>query len=506
MNENYAPKGADGDSEDFSEVNFHRGNTLLRLSNTYPSLLQTVIEAIQNGIDGEATRIFVGIDMRTHRVSIADNGKGVDVFTFEKALGSVGQTIKAAGKLGRFGLGLVSPLNKCRRFTFTTSPANGTGRTSTRWTFEAQEISTHHKDLKIPRQTLNGTPGVFNVFREYLVGEFKVLYRTVVNMDRVTEDKVISIMDLDELESETLSKLGNAMRRSLKPIKILVVLLDDKGRLQRREITASDFTGEKLPPLVYQDNDAGKVTISLYRAQRRSGQRRGLVSVMEADSPSSISMHDFSRQARMMKEWKDDTKGAIAALASGYFEGSISADKITLSPERSKFENNAALHGLYSVLWLWYEEHGKSQFQNEQDVSRENRYQELGLQSQQRIKDILNQPAGERILAALHASVKFGRLGNGHSSPTSGKPDGIEPIPSVRIGQGGAGVPRKPTAVPQPPKATEPPKPKERDRPGDTPFGATGPRGTNRRLVQGDSQGLWYEHSDLATSSRLWEF
>jgi hypothetical protein len=156
---------------------------------------------------------------------------------------------------------------------------------------------------------------------------------------------------------------------------------------------------------------------------------------------------------------------------------------------------------------MWFEEHGKSHFKNEQNESRENRYQELGLQSQQRIKDFLNQPAGLRIMAALHSSIKFGRLGNGHTSPTSGRPNGVEPISSVRVGQGGAGTTRKPSVTPIKPSTpkvagTE----RKADRPGDTPFGATGPRGSNRRIVQGDSQGLWYEHSDLTMSSRLWEF
>lgn len=490
----------------FSEVNFHRGNTLLKLSNTYPSLLLTIIESIQNAIDGMGTRIFVGIDLRTRRVSIADNGSGVDVFTFEKALTSVGQSIKTAGKLGRFGLGLISPLNKCESFTFTSSSIQNNRRSSTRWTFNARSIGIQHRDLTIPRQTINSLPGVYNCFKPYLTGEYAEQYRTVVNMDKVTEDKVISIMDLDELENETLSKLGNAMRRNKEPIKILVVLIDDKGLVQRREITANDFSGEKLPEIVYKDKEAGTVTITLYRAQRRSGQRRGLVSVMEANNPSSISIQDFGRQARMTK-WKDDINAVISALTSGYFEGTISSSAISLSPERTKFENNVALRELYYALGLWFEEHGKSQFKNEQDASRENRYQELGLQSQERIRDFLNQPAGERIMAALHATVKFGRLGNGHVSPTSGKPNGLEPISSVRVGQGGAGVPRKPSDTPSKPK---PPKAESnegrKDRPGDTPFGTTGPRGTNRRLVRGDSQGLWYEHSDLATSSRLWEF
>jgi hypothetical protein len=320
----------------------------------------------------------------------------------------------------------------------------------------------------------------------------------MVNMKGITDDKVISLMDLDELESETLSKLGNEMRR--KRVKVLVVLIDDKGRVDRREITASDFAGEKLPEVSYNDNEAGKVTISLYRAQRRSGVRRGLVSIMEANNPSSISIRDFARQARASK-WKEETEAVIAALTSGYFEGTISASGIDMHPERTRFENNDALKSLYYVLGLWFEEHGKAQFKNEQNESRETRYQELGLKSQKRLLEFLHLPAGERLMATIRSTVKFGRLGDGHVTPESGRPNGPEPMPSVRVGQGGAGTPRKPSATPQPPRPVD----RDRDRPGDTPLGTTGPRGNTRRLVRGDSQGLWYEHSDLVANSHLWE-
>lgn len=498
-------RNLNNDNSDHSEVDFHRGNVLLRLSNTYPSLLQTIIESIQNAIDGSATRIFVGIDLRERfrRVSIADNGNGVDRSTFEQALGSVGLSIKKPGKLGRFGLGLISPLNKCQSFTFTTSPLTANRRSSVRWTFKAEDIRTQHHGVSIPRESIPGMPGVSKVFKEYLVGEYAQLYRTVVNMDKITADKVISIMDLDDLAEETTSKLGNAMRRSKEPITIKVVLIDGKDRVQTREIAASDFTGEKLPEVVYNDDVAGKITIALHRAQRRSGKRAGLVSVMEANSPSSISMKDFVRQARMTS-MKDELKPALFALMSGYFEGTISAENITLSPERNKFENNDALHSLHMALWVWYDEHGKAQFQDEQDASRESRYQELGLKSQQRVHDFLSQPAGERIMAALQATVKNGRLGGGHVKPGSGRVGGVEETPSVRVGQGGAGKPRIPGNAPQPPKPGAPGPAK--DRPGDKPFGVIGPRGTNRQIIRGDSLGLWYEHSVLISNSRLWEF
>jgi hypothetical protein len=50
--------------------------------------------------------------------------------------------------------------------------------------------------------------------------------------------------------------------------------------------------------------------------------------------------------------------------------------------------------------------------------------------------------------------------------------------------------------------ASAPPK----DRPGDMPIGARGPGGQRRRLVKGDSQGLWFGFEESVGNSQLWQF
>lgn len=471
----------------------------MRLANTYPSLVLTLIECIQNAIDGEAQHIFVGIDLKRRRVNVADDGVGVDVFTFERALSSVGQSIKSANKLGRFGMGLISPLNKCANFTFMSSPISENRRRSTRWQFEAKAIRAQHTEISIPREQVAALPVLSQQFAPHATGEFKQIWRTMVAMNAVTEDKVISLMDLDELESETLSKLGNVMRQ--RSVVVRVVLIDGQERVQTRDITASSFSGEAFPLVRYDLEKAGGVELQLYRAPKRSGRRQGLVSVMETGNPSSISIRDFARQARM-SSWSAEVEPAVAALNSGHFEGTIRADGITMHPERTKFELNDALREVYYALAQWFEDHGKLQFENEQEVSRESRYQDLGLKSQARLQEFLSHPENKRLLTVLQSAVAIGRMGDGHVTPGSGRPTGQDEAATTRVGQGGAGVARVPSGKPHSPRSTEPGP----DRPGDTPLGVMGPNGKRRRLVRGDSQGLWYEYSQLPANSHLWEF
>src|SRR5690606_8141907 len=90
--------------------------------------------------------------------------------------------------------------------------------------------------------------------------------------------------------------------------------------------------------------------------------------------------------------------------------------------------------------------------------------------------------------------------------PSAGKPDGFEDDPSVRVGQGGAGVKKKPGDSSGGSGGSRTSEPK--DRPGDTPLGVTGSssRGRPRQLVKGDSIGLWFQYDPLPGNSHLWEF
>ena len=488
-------------SRNESPIDIHRGEALWSFAHTYPSLPLCLIEAMQNGIDNEATAIFVGVDLRggNRNVVIADNGLGTDRHKFETALGSVGKTVKDSEKLGKFGRGLVSPLDKCTSFTFTSQPAGR--RSALQWVFRGEEIREQHFQLNIPCKSLRALPPIGKQFDDYLDGEFVTEWRTMVRLNGVTKDKVISLVDLDDLEGQVRTKLGPAMRKN--NVVIRVVLIDADGRVQNRDINPIAFTGQQLPIIKYIDPDAGEVVFELYRAQKLGGQRKGTVSVMELAGSYPISMREFATQARGRK-WSEALGPVFAALSSGYFEGIIKCKNIQLHAERTKFEYDEALMGLYVVMDTWYEEHGSNHYENEQEDSREERYQQLGLKSANHINDLLHRPEFSTLRDVLKSVVSFGRLGQGHLDPSKGQPDGIEDDSSIRSGQGGAGKKRTKRDPKEPSGESSTREPK--DRPGDTPIGATGPRGNRRQLVKGDSQGLWFEYSTLSGSMHLWEF
>ncbi len=480
-----------------SEINFHRGEVLLRLANTYPSLPLTLIEGAQNAIDADADRIMLCIDLKQRLVMMVDNGAGTSIERFELALASVGKGVKSKDKLGRFGLGLISPLTKCTRFAFISVPPNR--RTGNCWEFVQSSIRSQHDKLVIPRKT-SPMPVLNRKFKPYATDEFACEWRTMVKMTGVTQDKVTSLIDLDELEAHIQSKLGTAMRRNKTMIR--VVLIDDKGKVAQRDITASSFNGESLGVVAYDEADAGRVEFELYRAPKRAGRRTGKVSIMAAGDIYPITMDEFVRQARGRKV-ADMIGEAVKVLASGYFEGVIRCENIVLAPERTKFVYNDALESLYLVIDQWYDEYGKGHYEIEQESTRESRWQGLALKSADRLKDVLSLPEFARLWDGLMTAVEFGRLGEGHLDPNSGRPDGLDDETTIRTGQGGAGTSRTPGTGggPSSERVRDP-----KDRPGDKPIGARGPDGQRRRLVKGDSKGLWFGFESMPQSLDLWEF
>lgn len=117
----------------FSPGGVHAGNAVANYSKIYPTLMASLKEMIQNGIDQDAKVIFVGINLDNRQVIVADNGSGTSRAGFEKALINIGFSIKEPGKLGEFGLGLVSPLDKCDHYTFSSVPRGS--KAGLCWTF-----------------------------------------------------------------------------------------------------------------------------------------------------------------------------------------------------------------------------------------------------------------------------------------------------------------------------------------------------------------------------------
>ncbi len=458
-------------------VSFNQGKVIMHLARTtYTTLIQVIAEAVQNALDAHASYIWIVVDERKRSIVVADNGAGVTPQQFAEALRSIGQGVKDPGSIGRFGLGLISPLDKCERFTFTSrEPGKPTGHS---WRFKASTMEVMSSNLSIPRSQVQWkTDDEFN---------------TIMRIFDYTLDTQTASMTAGRVEEFVQSKLGPMLRKQNVTCKLLFRAED--GSEVTKEIKPTDFTGEPFAVYTYQDDDAGEIEFELYRAPRTTQGRQGVVMFSEMDSLYPITWPEFRRQAG---SWlSDDTR---KALGSGFFQGIIRAKKVELHPNRKKFVWNDAAKSLAMVVEEWYHEVGRQLYTDERVQEQETRLQRLGVQTLDRLKDLLKLDDSEHWRKIIE-SLREGTIGSGHADLPD---EGETPEKGIREGQGGAGKPRHT----KDPSEQEPRKrgPKGPERPGDKPGVSWGPEGQHRKRVHDSSTGISICHETLPGSDRLWE-
>ena len=225
------------------------------------------------------------------------------------------------------------------------------------------------------------------------------------------------------------------------------------------------------------------------RRQQLSHKRKGVVTVLELNSTSGISWKQFAHQARATG-WTTASK-AFEALGSGFFEGMIRAENITLHESRTKFIYDDALVDLYMALDQWFDEVGRELYDEDKRQTTEQRYAMLGMESLQRLQELLDQDGFaslKRLLTENLAGVKppdddvdDGTVGPGNEL--------APPNPNPPSGGGGGGTgngdgTRKP--------------------PG-TRSGTRSP-GTRPPAVGDEAIGFYIRHEPFNHSPALWHF
>lgn len=364
------------------------GAMLIRAAGTYPGLRKAVVEAVQNALDARATVIYVGIDQAGRRVAVCDNGSGITVEKFGEALSSVGGSIKPPepGTLGRFGLGMVAPMTKAKIMRIVSQPADAPQ--ANEWTFNSAYIGQQATDLSIPFRSVPELPRLPEPFT-HAANEAKprrhgprVEWRTMVLLDQITTDRTIANVDIAELAREILTKLGDAML--FRGATVFIKICDRQKKIVTQRVDPSLPTGKKLDVVVVENPKAGRVEFELYRAQQTGGQRHGVVKLAEIGSINSLSFEEFRTQATgagYYRSEKPDIMRAIKALGSGYFEGKVSAQHVTLDEHRDKFVNDDPFEGLCQAIATWYEVAGQHHYSEERQAREDKRYAELGEQT-----------------------------------------------------------------------------------------------------------------------------
>ncbi len=490
------------DASENVEIGVHVGNMLMYAAGTYDSVEKTVLEGVQNAIDAHAKMVFVGFDLKHGVSAIADDGDGVSPEKFASGLMAIGQTQKARKRdaLGKFGLGLVSPLDKCEFFEF----ISRSGRTKPihAWIFAQSIIKDCKDNPSIPVTRLDSMPTLEESFEKEAC-RIGGNWNTIVRMRKITRDKTVSRLTIASLKENIRSRFGEAMR-SRKTICHLFIR-DEQGREFRDVVEPVEYSGEPIEgsPFVISrkdGGDAGKITIELYRAIQTSGKRKGTIKVSEGvGAVYGIPLSKFIAQAK--SDIGYDTKDSFEELTSGYFEGLIRAENLALNIRRDGFEANDAMYDFVVALDQWYKTVGKEFYEGERDRARDDRYRDLTKKALDEVRNALAGNAFDNFLQGVRDHVDIGLIGENHGEKPS---EGETSDKMIRS--------RKPSQPQEKPggKASsrithkKPDDGKTRD--SDTPLGQIDPKGRNRAKVRDDSIGLWIEVTEFQYSNDLWRF
>lgn len=469
------------------DVDLHRGAALLHLAGAYPSLQDVVEEQVQNSIDCGAQRIEIKINKDTRYCSVRDNGDGAPEKIFHQALQSVGKGIKTPDKMGRFGLGLISPLGKCEKHTFT-SCAAPRKKPFLEWTFVTEEIKQQHHQLQIP-QTIS-TNLLFDPENSQSRSGQNVWWRTQVAIFNYTPDQSLSSITFESLSQGIKTKYGLLMAERGILIEITMI---EKGKKQSRDVRASSFQGRPLPEFRTIDSDAGEVIIRLYVT--KPSQRKKAVNVQfgEIGNKFRFSFPNFIRSSAAEIMPRELTE----ALKTGIFEGEVLGEKVRLAPQRNCFQKGDAVAGLCACFDDWFQQQGKKYLKEEKEERSALRYQNLGLKTLEHLASVLRN--SDALWNSMRNLFQFGTIGTGHASPPDhdvmDEQDQSSLATSRRNGKS------KETTEDVVPQSNRPRKEKENH----IPFSVEGPRGKPRKTVRHNSIGLQFAYDDLGGSNKLWD-
>ena len=465
-----------GSRSNSTQLGFSFGNVLGIVANQYRSLMEAILEAIQNGLDANATKINVNINQKSRNVHVQDNGVGASKLHMDKCLSNIAKSQKDRGKLGQFGIGVVASFGKCRRFTFI-SQAKNSGEMN-RWVFDCRTLAKATSQTSVPCVP---------------VTNHDQWWSSELFIENYSKDQLRSAINFDQFVDAIYDRYGAAMLRN--KCTIQVRLTAENGQAQEASLPPMDFTGDPLRVQTYDGDLCGKTTIRMFlvkkdpAAKGRKRKKKGQ-SVRLMDSTGyTIPLSDkvFPGCGFPKKD--------VDLLCSGHFEGEIIfSDKVQLDASRKHFEESMVTLEASEHITKWLDEVGRELVKKIEDEQTSARYQRLGSQSMKVIDHLLRE---QKSLADLVKKFKWGSQGLPHSD-NSAKKDGK--INATALQGGG---PKKPSGDKKDRKDRKKGDPKPpRERPGHRPMAVGANSGASRTFTRHSSTGLLLVHQ--AGGKDLW--
>ncbi len=467
------------------KMGLHVGNTLKYVTGLYPTLHKVILELIQNSLDSGANMIRVNLDYKQRTLTVRDNGSGITPAKFREAISLVCSSMKDNSKLGQFGIGMMSPLGKCKGFVIT-SAARAEQHHYHRWIFDSERIISSPELPEIPVIPID------NLFFSYsgqggTKGREAVDWRTEVNLESFSKDRSINTIQIGELKNSILGQFSESMRRYNTTVFITVKEADSPSKISI-SFKAATFNGEQLGLLSYGDSGSGVTLFDIYLSPKTKAGRKGQLVVGIEGNDFRIPLPLFLKSAA-----QEISPEISHILLSGLFEGSIISSNCTLHPNRKEFLEDEARMNFLIHLESWVKNHGQKHLVAVKDGEKDTWLQAVGSMAISQLEERLKHQMPH--LLEVVKSFRLGTVGPGHYGFNHS--DREQDFSSSRTEFDERA---KKTAN----KSVNPDR-EPRPHPGHTPMTVEG-KGVKRHMVRGHSSGLQFTYEEMLGNDNHWEF
>ena len=458
------------------KMGIHVGKALGYIVNLYPTIVSVVLELVQNSLDSNAKDIAVIIDHQKRDIKVRDDGEGISTEKFAEAISKVCDSLKGKDKLGQFGIGMLSPLGKCKEFDITSIP-KGLNSGYNKWFFNSDRILKNGDLPEIPHSELN--KAIFSRSGKAMKDKDVYNWRTQVNIREFKTDRGITTASVVELQRLISGRFSEAMKRL--NASVLICIKDADGKTEKLTFKAAEFRGEKMKPVIYGEPATGQTYFEIYISPKMASGRKGEVSIGIKNDLFRIGFKDFAKS--ITDYIKPET---LQMLTSGTFEGLIVSDKCSLHQNRKEFLEDDHLMNLAIHLDEWAKNYAQPAMVSMKDSQRDEWLQAVGSVAISMLESSIKNELPH--LLAVVKSFKKGFLtvprkeeGQDHKSKKASSP---EKYAKQKGGHSSS--------------------PKESSE--DIVMTVAGPHGQKRRLVSGSSTGLQFVYEELPGNDHHWEF
>lgn len=308
-------------------VDFHYGNVIQYLAETYGTGFEVVREAVQNAIDKSAKNIFVVIDCVKHLISVYDDGYGASEDEMTKKFQKIGLSFKLgqAGMVGQKGIGNLAAFSIGRKWQLFTRDIKQ-GEKLRAYTFDRAEL-VKGNDVAIQSEVVQ--------FKSPTGAPFPTT--SMLRIVDVDQGVLRQLGDKNTIE-RTLREAFNAKLRSGK-ISLRVAYQSSKNQSSEFAIKPTRFRGAPIDPEDY-ETEHGTVTFEFYHSYE------------PLKDPSILVLHQgvYSLPLTNFFKLRILPLELEPLLNKGYFEGEIRLSFCKLNSSRSAFEHNAEQQSFISVV------------------------------------------------------------------------------------------------------------------------------------------------------------